>query len=118
MNTKLFTVIALMAAFAPMSALSQQQPSAPKASKADVQKVIDSIKGDKSKMAAYCDSSKLDDQIEAIAAKNQNDPKLKSLYAQLAASNKKVGSDFQKIMDSELDQASGALLEDLAKSCP
>jgi hypothetical protein len=117
MNLKLFSVVAFLAAFAPMSALAQQQPNIPKASKADVQKVIDSIKGDKAKMAAYCSFNKLDDQVEAIAAKNQNDPKLQSLGQQLTESIKKVGPDFEKIMSSELDQASGTLLENLGKSC-
>jgi hypothetical protein len=117
MNMKLFSVIALLGAFAPMSALSQQQPDAPKASKADVQKVIDSIKGDKAKMAAYCTFNKLDDQVEAIATKNQNDPKLQSLGKQLTESIKNVGPDFEKIMNSVLDEASGALLENLGKSC-
>jgi hypothetical protein len=31
--------------------------------------------------------------------------------------NKKVGPDFEKIINSELDEESAALLEDLAKSC-
>jgi hypothetical protein len=117
MNTKLFSAIVLLAAFAPGSALSQQQPSAPKASKEDVQKVVDSIKSDKAKMAAYCSFNKLDDEFEAIVSKNQNDPKLESLGKQLAESIKKVGPDFEKIMNSELDAASGAILENLGKTC-
>jgi hypothetical protein len=117
MNTKPFAIIALLAAFAPISALSQQQQNIPKASKADVQKVIDTIKADKAKLASYCDFVKLDDQVEAIASKNVKDPKLQSLGSQLTESIKKVGPDFEKIMNSELDQASGALLEGLGKSC-
>lgn len=117
MNTKPFAVIALLAAFAPVSAHSQQQPNIPKASKADVQKVVDSIKGDKAKLAKYCSFVKLDDQVEAIAAKNQKDPKLESLGKQVTESIKQVGPDFEKIMNSELDQDSGALLEGLGKSC-
>ena len=103
MNMKLFSVVALLAACAPMPALSQQQPNIPKASKADVQKVVDSIKGDKAKMAAYCSFTKLDDQVEAIATKNQNDPKLQSLGKQLSESMKKIGPDFERIMKSELE---------------
>jgi hypothetical protein len=117
MDSKLFSVIALLAACASTSALAQQQPNAPKASKADVQKVVDGIKGDKAKMAAYCGFVKLEDEVDAIAAKNQNDPKLPHLGKQIGESITKVGPDFQKIMDSELDEASGALLESLAKSC-
>jgi hypothetical protein len=117
MNTKPFAVLALLAALAPAPAFSQPQPNAPKANKADVQKVIDSIKADKAKLASYCNFVKLDDQLEAIASKNQKDPKLQSLGTQLTESIKKVGPDFEKIMNSELDQASADLLEGLGKSC-
>jgi len=117
MNIKLVSAITILAAFASVPAFAQQQPNIPKASKADVQKVVDSIKADKAKMAAYCESAKLDTQANAIAEKNQNDPKLKSLGDQISAANKKVGPDFEKLMNSDFDEASGALLEDLTKSC-
>jgi hypothetical protein len=117
MNTKPFAIIALLAAFAPMSTLAQQQQNAPKASKADVQKVVDSIKADKAKLANYCAFAKLDDQVESIASKNDKDPKLQGLSQQLNDAVKKVGPDFEKIMNSELDEASGKLLEGLGQSC-
>jgi len=117
MNTKLFTAVAFLSACASIPALSQQNSNAPKASKADVQKVVDGIKADKAKLASYCAFVKLDDQIEAIATKNKDDPKLKSLGQQEADAVKKVGPDFEKIMNSELDDASGKLLEDLGSSC-
>jgi hypothetical protein len=117
MNIKPFAAIALLAAFAPMSALAQQPQNAPKASKADVQKVVDGIKADKAKLASYCAFVKLDDQVEQTASKNQKDPKLQSLTQQLNDAVKKVGPDFEKIMNSELDEASGKLLEGLGQSC-
>ncbi|HZV21301.1 MAG TPA: hypothetical protein VE986_07120 [Hyphomicrobiales bacterium] len=118
MDLKLVSAIAILAAFSGMpSAVAQQQPNLPKASKADVQKVVNGIKADKTKMAAYCDSVKLDDEANAIAAKNPRDPKLQNLGKQISEANKKVGSDFEKLMNSELDDASAALLDDLAKSC-
>ncbi len=116
MNMKLASAVVIMTAFAAMPALAQQT-GAPKASKADVQKVINSIKADKSKMAAYCASAKLDAEANAIAEKNQKDPKLQGLEGQINELNKKVGPDFEKIINSELDEASGALLEDLSKTC-
>ena len=116
MNMKLVSAVTILAAFASMPALAQQ-PSPPKASKADVQKVLNGIKADASKMAAYCASAKLDDQANAIAAKDQKDPKLQGIEAQIEELNKKIGPDFEKIMSSELDEASGALLTDLTKSC-
>jgi hypothetical protein len=117
MNTKPLAVLAFLAAFAPVSAFSQQQQNGPKASKADVQKVVDSIKADKTKLANYCTFVKLDDQVEAIATKNDKDPKLQSLGSQLNDSIKKVGPDFEKIMNSDLDEASGKLLESLGSAC-
>jgi hypothetical protein len=119
MNRKLVSAVAIFAAFAslPGHAQQQQQPNMPKASKADVQKVVSGIKGDQAKMAAYCGFVKLEDEGDAIAAKNPKDPKLQSLGTQMGESIKKVGPDFEKLMNSELDEASGALLEDLAKTC-
>jgi hypothetical protein len=116
MKMKIVSAVVVLAAFTSPPVLAQQ-PSAPKASKADVQKVVSSIKGNPAKLASYCAYVKLEDQAEAIAAKNQKDPKLESLGKQVSESIKKVGPDFEKIMNSEVDEASGALLEDLGKSC-
>lgn len=116
MNTKLASAIAILAAFA-STPIFAQQPNIPKASKADVQKAVNIIKADKAKMAAYCEASKLDAQASAIAEKNQNDPKLQGLAKQINELNKKVGPEFEKVIYSDLDDASGALLDDLAKSC-
>jgi hypothetical protein len=115
-NMKLVFAVTILTAFASTPGLAQQ-PNIPKASKADVQKVLNGIKADKAKMAAYCASAKLDDEANAIAAKNKKDPKLQSLETQIDEMNKKIGPDFEKIMNSELDEASTALLEDLSKSC-
>jgi hypothetical protein len=115
-NIKLASAITIFAAFASMPGLAQQ-PNPPKPTKADVQKVIDGIKADKAKMAAYCEASKLDDEANAIAAKNQNDPKLATIGKQISDVNKKVGPDFEKIIYADLDEASSALLDDLAKAC-
>jgi|SRR5271165_268992 len=116
MNMNFASAISMLAAFSSMAVLAQQ-PNVPKASEADVQKVINSIKADNAKMAAYCESWKLDAQINAIAAKNQNDPKLESLDKQLGELNYKIGPDFEKIIYSQLDDSSSALLDELAKSC-
>ena len=116
MTMKLVSAVTIIAAFA-FSPVLAQQATAPKASKADVQKAVNSIKADKAKLAAYCESAKLDAQANDLATKNQNDPKLQSLGEQIAAANKKVGPDFEKLMTSEMDEASGALLDDLTKSC-
>ena len=118
MNRKHVAVITL-SVLAPTFALSQQQqPNAPKATKADVQKVIDSIKADKAKMANYCSFVKLNDKMEELAEKNQKDPKLAILGKQMPDSIKKIGPDFEKLMNSDLDEASSTLLIDFGtKSC-
>jgi hypothetical protein len=117
MNMKLVSAVTILAAFAAAPAFAQQQPAMPKASKAEVEKVLAGIKADKAKMTAYCDSAKLDDEANAIGAKNPKDPKLQSLASQIDELNKKIGPDFEKIMSSELDEASVAFLEDFSKSC-
>jgi hypothetical protein len=116
MNLKFVSVLAFLAA-ATVTAAFAQDKAPPKASKADVQKVVDSIKGDKAKLALFCAYEKLQSQAAAIAAKNENDPKLQALGQQLDAGAQKVGPDFDKLMTSDIDDASGALLENLAKSC-
>jgi hypothetical protein len=116
MNMKLVAAVTILTAFASMPALAEQ-PAAPKASKADVQKVISGIKADKAKLAAYCASAKLDDEASAVAAKDQKDPKLQGIGEKIDELNKKVGPDFEKVINSELDEESAALLGDLTKSC-
>lgn len=94
-----------------------QNPAPPKASKADVQKVVASIKGDSAKMTQYCAMLKLEDQMEAMGQSNPNDPKLQALDKQWEGMAAKLGPDFQKITSAQLDQASQDLLSELAKSC-
>jgi hypothetical protein len=116
MNLKLISIVAIFAGLSGAPA-SAQSPAPPKASKGEVQKLVASIKGNQAKLAAFCAFSKLQEQSSALAEKNPNDPKLQALGGQLDASVKKVGSDFVKIVASDVDDASGALLDDLSKSC-
>jgi 3-oxoacyl-ACP reductase-like protein len=116
MNLKLISTVAILAGLS-VTPASAQSPAPAKASKADVQKLVGSIKGNQAKFTAYCAFSKLQEQGNALAEKNPNDPKLKALGGQLDASANKVGPDFVKIIASDLDDASGALLDDLSKSC-
>ncbi len=116
MNLKPILTVAILAGLSATPA-SAQSPSPPKASKADVQKLVAGIKGNQAKTAAFCAFWRLQDEGGALAEKNPNDAKLQALGVQLDASAKKVGPDFVKIMASDLDDASGALLEDLSKSC-
>ncbi len=116
MSTKFVAAIAVMTAVTATAAFAQGQ-AAPKASKAEVQKVIDGVKGDKTKLSQYCELTKLAIQISTLAQKNQNDPKLQDLEKQMDDIAAKLGPDYERIATAELDDASSALFDDLSKSC-
>jgi hypothetical protein len=113
MTVKLLTAIALLAA---TPALAQDQGAAPKASKADVQKLVDSIKGDKAKTAQFCELRKLHAQYNTVGEKDEK--KLAELDKAEEAATQKLGPDFEKIITSEIDDESTALLDGLGNSCP
>ena len=125
MNTKFIAAIAVCAAFAAPSAIAQQkappppaeqEQAAPKASKAEVQKLVDGIKADKSKMSQFCNLMKLQDQYTA-AAEKKDEKKLEALDKQMEEGAKKIGPDFDRITQSELDEEATNLLDGLANSC-
>jgi hypothetical protein len=114
MTIKLLTAIALLAA---TPALAQDQGAAPpKASKADVQKLVDSLKSDKAKIAGFCDLRKLHTQYSSVGEKDEK--KLEELDKAEEEATKKLGPDFEKTVSSDLDDESSALLDSLANSCP
>jgi hypothetical protein len=123
MNSKFVAALAVCAAFSVTPALAQQkapapekEQAAPKASKADVQKLVDGIKADKAKTKQFCDLAKLQDQY-AAAAEKKDDKKLDALDKQMEDGAKKIGADFEKIMQSQMDDDSTALIDALANSC-
>lgn len=121
MNTKFVAAVAVCAAFAATSAIAQQkapqqEQAAPKASKAEVQKLVDSIKADKGKLSQFCNLMKLQDQYTA-AAEKKDEKKLEALDKQMEEGAKKIGSDFDRITQSELDEEATNLLDGLANTC-
>ena len=72
MKATFVAAVAVMAAFSAPAFAQDKAP--PPASKADVQKLVDSIKGDKAKMTQFCEVMKLDEQ--AAAASEKNDQKI------------------------------------------
>src|SRR5664279_2643890 len=124
MNSKFVAAIAVCAAFAAPSAIAQQKDSqpapqeqaAPKASKADVQKLVEGIKADKAKLTQFCGLMKLQDQYTA-AAEKKDEKKLEALDKQMEEGAKKIGPDFDRITQSELDEEATNLLDGLANSC-
>lgn len=112
------TFVAAIAVVAALSspALAEQEKAPPPASKADVQKLVDTIKGDKAKMAQFCDVMKLDEQAAAASEKNDQ-KKVEELSKQEEQAGQKISPDFDKVM-AGLSEETGPLVEDLAKGCP
>jgi hypothetical protein len=119
MSTKFVAAVAVLSTVAATVALAQGQQgqAAPKATKAEVQKLVDGIKSDKGKLAHYCEITKLLVQASALALKNENDPKLQDIDKQADEIAAKLGPDYGRIVNAEMDEASAALLDDLGRSC-
>ncbi|MGA7323353.1 MAG: hypothetical protein WBX25_02430 [Rhodomicrobium sp.] len=115
MNTKFVAAVAVLASLSLVPAFAQEK-APPKASKAEVQKVVDSIKGDKTKMAQFCSIMKLQGDYQA-AAEKKDDKALTELDKKMEDASKKLGPDFEKVTSSDLDDESAALLDSLGKSC-
>jgi hypothetical protein len=73
-------------------------PPAPKPSKAQVQKVVQTISADKNKMDAYCKLAKIQQQMGTLDEKKDM-KKLQDLGTQADAEAQKLGADFEKMMD-------------------
>jgi len=121
---KLKLVAAISALAIPALAHAQQsspQPNVPKPTKADAQNVVQIITSDKVKTQAYCDFTKLEEQVKA--AEEKNDAKtLEALSKQADALVDKLG---YKLMDGleEVDPKSSeakefmSILSELDKRC-
>jgi phage-related minor tail protein len=124
MNLKLIVAILLIVAL-PLCAQAQK-PSAAKVTKADVQKVVKIISGDKAKTQTqtYCDIGKLNEQIEE-ANEKKDIKKTEELSQQIDALGKKLGPEYAALMDGlqEVDPESedgkqiGLMFEPLDKLC-
>ena len=100
MKLKLVAAISALAAI-PALAHAQQggpQPNIPKPTKADAQNVIQIVTTDKVKTQAYCDLTKLYDQLQA--AEQKNDTKtVETLGKQADALIDKLGPEYSKLID-------------------
>ena|SRR5215475_1252407 len=115
MKTKFVAAIAVLAALSAGPAIAQDKPAA-KVSKADVQKLVDSIKADNTKMTQFCALMKLESESQAAADK-KDEKKLEELDKKMEEAAKKLGGDFEKVTSSDMDEDSAGLLEGLAKTC-
>ncbi len=119
MNPKLIVAI-LMIAAVPVCAQAQKPSTV---TKADAQKVINIISGDKAKTRIYCDIAKLGAQIEQA---DQNDAKkTDELYQRMDELGTKLGPEYVALMDGleEIDpnspdgQEINSMLQTLDKLC-
>ena len=120
-------LVAAISAFAiPVLAHAQQgpQPNVPKPTKADAQNVVQIVMSDKVKTRAYCDLTKLYDQVDASAQKNDTKT-LETLNKQADALLHKLGPEYSKLMDGleQVDPKSSeatefmTILSELDKRC-
>jgi hypothetical protein len=126
MNLKLAMAVSLFAAV-PMIAYAQNNDSAekvPKPTTADAQKLAQIISGDKTKLKAYCDLGKLQEQMEQ-ADQKKDDKALEALSAKAESLTQQIGPEYIKFMDGleeiDPDSAEGkrfsAAFDSLTKQC-
>jgi mevalonate kinase len=128
MKLKLVIAISALAAMMPAFAQAKQgetPPNAPTSTMAQVQKVIQIISGNKTKLQQYCEiATKLDPQI--AEAMQKNDPnKLEKLVTQANDLADKIGPEYVAMMDGlpQIDDNSRegkqitAALDSLDKLC-
>ena len=102
---KLKPVAAISALAIPALAHAQQggpQPNIPKPTKTDVQNVVQIVTTDKVKTQAYCDLTKLYNQIEAAEQKEDSDT-IQTLTKQADGLVANLGPEYLKVIEG-LDQ--------------
>lgn len=121
------TVIAAIAAIAIVPLVAQAQPkpaAAPKPTKAEAQRVVQGITGDKAKSQKYCELATLSEQLDQAEQKKDN-KKLEELSKKADALMGQLGADYAKLMDglqamdpdSKEGKEIGEVLEGLDKAC-
>jgi hypothetical protein len=112
---------------APMCARAQQNnPAAPppKPTAADVQKLVQTISGDKTKLKAYCDMGKVLAQLDQAEQKKDSNA-VKTLGTKADGLAQQLGPDYERVMDglNQIDPNSAegkrmsALFEPIYKQC-
>ena len=94
MKLKLVAAISALA----IPALAHAQPKAPKPTKADAQNVVQIITSDKVKTQAYCDLTKLEEQVKAVQ-KNTDTKTVETLTKQSEALIDKLGPEYSKLTE-------------------
>jgi hypothetical protein len=120
MKLKLVAAISALA----IPALTHAQPKAPKPTKTDAQNVVEIITSDKVKTQAYCDLTKLEEQVKAVK-QNTDTKTVETLTKQAEALIDKLGPEYFKLMDGleRVDPKSSeakefmSILSELDKRC-
>jgi hypothetical protein len=98
-NLKLVVAISVLTE---MPAFGQTDRLPTKPTTADVQRVVETISGDKTMMQTYCDLSKLNQQMAKLDEKT-TEKTIERLVQKTDDLEQKLGPDYAKLMD-ELDQ--------------
>ena len=123
MKLKLVAAISALGISA-LAHAQQGQPTVPKPTKADAQKVVQIITRDKVKTQAYCDLTKLEGRVKAVQP--TTDPKtVEMLTKQAEALVDELGPEYFKLMDGleQVDPRSSeakefmSILSELDKGC-
>jgi len=102
MKLKIVLAIATLAATTALAQAQPAPPNVPKPTKADVQKVVQIVSGDKAKTQDYCALAKLEDQMTALDPQ-KDEKKLEALSNQADELAEKIGPEYVKLMQG-LDQ--------------
>lgn len=125
MISKLILALSVSIAFsAVVHAQGAPPPSAPKPTRASVQKVVQIISTDKAKTAAYCQMAMINDQM-AEANEKKDQKTLERLSAQADQLAEKLGPEYIEVMQGldQVDENSAegkqfaALFDQLDKLC-
>ena len=124
MKLKLVTAISAIAAIPALAHAQQSTPNVPKLTKADVLIVVQIVANDKAKTQAYCDLTKLYDQIQAAEQKEDSDT-IQALTKQADGLVEKLGPEYLKMIEGldEVDLTSSegkefmSILSRLDKPC-
>ena len=125
MKLKLVAAISAFAAIPALAHAQQGPPSnVPKPTKADAQNLVQIITSDKVKTQAYCDLTKLYDQLKAVHQKTDTKT-AETLTNQASELIFKLGPEYLKLMDGleQVDRKSSdakefmSILSELDKRC-
>ena len=126
MNLKLAIATLLLTAIPVVAHAQQNGPAGqpPKPTIADVQKLVQTIGGDKAKLGAYCDMGKVLMQLDQAEQKKDTNA-VKTLSAKADGLAQQLGPDYARVMDglNQIDPRSpegqrfGAVFEPLYKQC-